>query len=82
MSAPARRMLSRQEAADYCGFKSVNGFESYIQVRPVKFGGMVRYDRADLDAYLDRLRESPSGKSFSEAAGDAGENRGHPALQG
>lgn len=80
MSAPVRRMLTSQEAADYCGFKSVNGFLSYIKVPPVKFGGSVRYDRLDLDVFLDRLRSSPSGRSFSESAGNDGAYRGRAAV--
>jgi hypothetical protein len=57
MPLPTRRMLTKEEAADYCGFKSVNGFLGHIRVSPIKFGSNVRYDRVDLDAYLDGLRE-------------------------
>jgi hypothetical protein len=76
MSGPARRMLTEQEAADYCGFSSVNGFKAHIRVRPVNFGKLVRYDRADLDAYLDRLRSSPGSGNILELAGNEGARRG------
>ena len=76
MASPARRMLTSDEAADYCGFKSVNGFLAYVKVAPVKFGVVVRYDRADLDDYLDSLRQSPSGSGFAEKVGNAGAHRG------
>ena len=77
MVAPARRMLTKEEAADYCGFKSVNGFEAYVKVPPVKFGVSVRYDRAALDDYLDTLRQSAPGTGFAARAGNAGARGGH-----
>ena len=45
MSAPPKRMLTTEEAAEYCGFKSVNGFKSYVAVSPVNFGANIRYDK-------------------------------------
>ena len=70
-------MLTRQEAADYCGFASVDGFEAHIPVSPVKFGKLVRYDRVDLDAYLDGLSQfRPSATAFEDLAG-APAHRGH-----
>lgn len=79
MPLPDKRMLTNEEAAEYCGFKSVGGFEAHIRVRPVKLGKLVRYDRHDLDEYLDSLRLSPPDRkrSFAEAAGNAGADRGH-----
>lgn len=80
MTAPARRMLTTEEAADYCGFKSVDGFRAYIRIPPVKFGKNVRFDRAALDEYLDRLRTpAPSGRP-SELVGNASADRGRSAL--
>jgi hypothetical protein len=76
VTAPARRMLTSEEAADYCGFKSVNGFLAYVKVRPVNFGKMVRYDRNDLDDYLNTFRQSAPGSGFAELAGNAGADRG------
>lgn len=79
MTAPARRMLTVEEAADYCGFKSADGFRAYIRIPPVKFGKSVRYDRAALDDYLDRLRApSPRGRP-SERVGNASADRGRSA---
>jgi hypothetical protein len=75
--APAKRMLTKEEAATYCGFKSVGGFLAYIKVAPVNFGALVRYDIRDLDEYLDGLREITPKRGFAEAAGNAGAHRGH-----
>jgi hypothetical protein len=76
MTGPAPRMLTSEQAADYCGFKSVNGFLAYVKVTPVKFGKNVRYDRADLDDYLDRLRPSQSSLGFGDMVGNAGARGG------
>lgn len=76
VSAPPRRMLTAEQAADYCGFSSVNGFRAHVRIAPVKFGTLVRYDRADLDAYLDRLSHSRTVSSFSEMVGNEGQGRG------
>lgn len=78
---PARRMLTAEEAADYCGFKSVDGFRAHIPVAPVRFGSqVVRYDVRDLDDYLDNLRNpGPRGGGGPAAklrAAYAGESRG------
>lgn len=75
---PEKRMLTAQEAAEYCGFKSVDGFTGYIPARPVKFGKNVRYDKEDLDEILNSLRGDPiQGQSPSEIMRRAGQNRGH-----
>ena len=71
-----RRMLTALEAANYCGFKSVNGFVSHIPVAPVKFGSSVRYDVRDLDEFLDKLSENRPRQGFAELAGNAGADRG------
>lgn len=76
MSAPAKRMLTADEAAEYCGFKSVNGFRSHVSVSPVNFGSNVRYDKEALDEYLDTLRQSQPARGFGEME-DAGSGRGH-----
>lgn len=79
MTAPAKRMLTSEEAAEYCGFASVNGFLAYVRVSPVKFGKLVRYDRTDLDAFLDRLRVPTGRVGLAELAG-AGEDRGRKSV--
>lgn len=72
MSRPARRMLTTEEAADYCGL-SVNSFRAYIKIPPVNFGRSVRYDRKDLDEWLDRFRQSPTSYNrIVELAGNGG----------
>lgn len=76
LSTPPKRMLTTLEAANYCGFESANGFLAYVDVRPVKFGKKVCYDRVDLDAFLDRLRTPGRRSKFAELAGESS-NRGH-----
>jgi len=65
---PERRLLTSEGAASYCGFSSVNGFQAYIKVPPVNFGRMVRYDRADLDAYLETKKEPATPKGSGQNA--------------
>lgn len=71
-------MLTAEDAADYCGFKSVEGFEAHIRVEPVRFGKLVRYDVRELDDYLDNLRNPGPGGGIAarlraeHAAGQAG----------
>jgi hypothetical protein len=68
-----RRMLTTEQAADYCGYDSVNGFRANIHVAPVKIGRSVKYDRLALDAFLDRLgTPTPPKRRFSEVAGNEG----------
>lgn len=52
MSAPARRLLTKEQAADYCGI-SVNSFLAHVKVPAVKIGSSVRYDRRALDRWAD-----------------------------
>lgn len=51
---PERRMLSVEQAAEYCGL-SANTFRARITVHPVQIGRRVLYDRAALDRWLDSL---------------------------
>lgn len=69
---PAKRMLSTDEAAEYCGFPSAKRFLSQVRVKPVNYGNCVRYDRDRLDEWLDQLSKSqPSDEmGFVEAAGN------------
>ncbi|MBZ9705368.1 helix-turn-helix domain-containing protein [Mesorhizobium sp. ESP7-2] len=55
---PARRMLSTDEAAEYCGGKSVDWLKAHVKVAPVKLGSLVRYDVRALDKWLDSLDQS------------------------
>lgn len=51
-----KRMLTKAEAAHYCG-RSVNSFKAECPVVPVRFAnGQLRYDARDLDAWLDQLK--------------------------
>lgn len=49
---PVRRLLTDAEAAAYCGV-SVNTFRAHVPITPVKIASCVRYDRKDLDKWLD-----------------------------
>lgn len=49
---PAKRMLTEQEAAAYCGV-SVNTFKARIGISPVRIGNCVRYDMRALDQWAD-----------------------------
>ena len=51
------RLLTRQEAAAYCGI-SVPTFEAICPVRAIALGDgkrLERFDRASLDRWIDRL---------------------------
>ncbi len=51
-----KRMLTKTEAAAYCGL-AVKRFEIECPVRPIQFeNGDIRYDVRDLDAWLDGLK--------------------------
>lgn len=54
---PAKLLLNRDEAADYCGV-SVNSFLAHVRVSPVKIGHSVRYDRRSLDRWAARQNRS------------------------
>lgn len=73
---PDTRMLTGEEAANYCGFKSVNGFVAHIPVAPVNFGRLVRYDRKALDEAMDSLGQSTPMVSLSERVGNADNDHG------
>jgi hypothetical protein len=47
------RLLSRTAAAAYCGV-SPHVFETHVPVASVRVGCQKRWDRAALDAWLDR----------------------------
>lgn len=70
---PAKRMLTDQEAADYCGFRSVKTFRAKARVPPVDYGNCVRFDRHRLDEWLDQLTQSGAhDEALLEAFGDEG----------
>lgn len=71
---PEKRLLTGEEAANYCGFASVNGFLAYVKVRPVKFGKNVRYDRLDLDDFLNTFRDPTPKFGFVELAGESADH--------
>lgn len=63
---PASRLLNSEEAASYCGF-SVPTFKRICPVRAHKFGegkrALLRYDRQDLDEWIDRLNQPGASSS-------------------
>ncbi len=65
---PWKRMLSHDEAADYCGFKTTRQFLAHVRSRvpAVNFGNYERWDRHRLDEWLDTL----SGGRASDAEPD------------
>lgn len=80
LPGPAKRMLTRDEAASYCGFPTVARFESAVAARvaPVNYGNCVRYDRVRLDEWLDTLSQSQPSAAMGivEALKHAGAHRG------
>lgn len=73
-------MLTKDEAASYCGFPTAARFESAVfrHVVPVNYGNCVRYDRVRLDEWLDTLSQSQpsSAMGIVEALKHAGSHRG------
>lgn len=74
------RMLLKKDAAAYLGV-SAQMFDRDVKVRPVSYGesgSIKRYDREDLDAWVDRQKGGPRVKTADEwLAGfdnDGGEN--------
>lgn len=55
------RLLNKADAASYCGV-SEPVFERVVDVRPICLGGprLARYDRLDLDAWIDRRKGGTS----------------------
>lgn len=81
LEPPTRRMLTKIEAASYCGFNSGEGFDASVPVRPVKIGNKVLYDQKALDAWLDQLGNSqPQRKGFAERSGNEGTRDRHSAV--
>lgn len=53
-----RRMLTGQEAADYCGLP-IKKFSNACQIKPVQLPSSdMRYDIRDLDHWLDGLKSN------------------------
>lgn len=79
--APARhlhpnvqpRLLGRRAAAEYCGV-SPNHFDAHCDVRPVRLGGRLLWDRLRLDDWIERMQagEASSDDPLMEALENAG----------
>jgi hypothetical protein len=58
ISVICKRMLTRREAAEHCG-RSLARFDAECPIVPVRFpNGDLRYDRNDLDHWLDKLKDT------------------------
>ncbi|TXN73444.1 hypothetical protein [Methylobacterium sp. WL6] len=64
---PAARLLTRAQAASYCGLSTIV-FQRECDVCPIRFGAntVQRYDRRDLDHWIDRLKGEPDAPSFDQ----------------
>lgn len=63
------RLLSREQAAAYCGM-SPPSFNEHVKVKPLSFGRRRLYDRRDLDAWIDSRRETRTGVDWLAAYDD------------
>jgi hypothetical protein len=55
LSIMPKRMLSKREAAHYCGLP-LRHFERICPVKPVSLGDRLLWDIRDLDVWLDSLK--------------------------
>jgi hypothetical protein len=52
---PEQRLLSLEEAANYCGV-SIGLFKERFTITPIAVGRRRLYDRHDLDRFIDSLK--------------------------
>jgi hypothetical protein len=73
LAAPVvARLLTKKEAAAYCGV-SVPTFSKACPVTPAElYAGLKRYDRRQLDAWIDTVSKGSGGSSFDEALDQLG----------
>lgn len=63
------RLLNKQEAAAYCGV-CASIFDKACPVLPIRLLDRIpRYDRHALDAWIDRLTNSPQGRDELDLVG-------------
>jgi hypothetical protein len=63
---PARRLLTKAEAAAYCGV-SVTAFQTLCPVRPIALGNDKRLERFDvvaLNQWIDSLKTDATKRGF------------------
>lgn len=53
LPAPSRRLLAPDEAAAYCGGKTVQWLRAHVKVAPMKIGSKILYDVRALDRWID-----------------------------
>lgn len=78
LSAPCKRLLTKAEAAAYCGVSSPT-FDRICPVKPISFGpevGLHRYDVVALDTWIDCLAQggTPSLEDVLAGFDDDGES--------
>ncbi|WEK50370.1 MAG: hypothetical protein P0Y66_22455 [Candidatus Kaistia colombiensis] len=77
LDRPARRLLTAMEAAAYCGAPSIVKWRSSCSVRGVAvYDGRdgTRYDVADLDQWIERMKGSlPSKEDWLARLGNDGD---------
>ena len=67
------RLLSQARAADYCDV-SPGFFRTHCDVRPIRLGERLLWDRHRLDEWIDRLQETGASSEtdpFEDALTDA-----------
>lgn len=77
LDRPARRLLTAVEAAAYCGAPSIVKWRASCSVRPISlYAGRdgYRYDVADLDQWIERMKGSrPSAEDWLSRLGNGGD---------
>ena len=75
LSRPTRRLLTPMEAAAYCGAPSLAKWTAACHVRPLAIysgRGGIRYDVADLDKWIDSLKDPrPTAEEWLAKLGSA-----------
>jgi hypothetical protein len=76
LERPTRRLLTATEAAAYCGAPSVTKWRASCSVSGIAIypgQGGTRYDVADLDQWIERMKGSaPSKEDWLERLGNDG----------
>lgn len=66
LSVIAKRMMNQREAADYAGL-AAKRFKAHSPVQPIEVApGELRWDKVDLDRWLDGLKAGSETQSRDE----------------
>lgn len=68
----AKRGMSKQEAADYCGCESLAAFDAWVRkgIVPGPMPGTRRWDKKAVDAAMDRASGIQAAPTLSPSAVD------------